>query len=185
MKILICKFLVSVIIATCISCNNKQQNQNTKSEDKPIIVEYKSHLEEYCNEENKPIRYPLLIKKIVTPEKTMYLYSNKNYRVDSLVFFKDSVLMNNEKLLLLKQKTINYRGKKQDIKKYQYLHRSSNIFTVESLGIILQHGQTHPYGTVRRDYNPEKYHTLCNEIMKDSLFYSFEFDLKNLKEVFK
>ena len=186
MKILINLFLVATVIVSFASCNNKQQNQVKKSEIKPIILEYKSLLKEYSNQESNPNLYSLLTKKIIFPEKTVYVYNYKNnYRFDSLVIFKDSIIMNNEKLQLLRKKNIDFKKEKLNVKKYQYLDRSSNFFISDSLGIILQHGQTHPYGTVRREYNTENYRELCNEIIKDSMFFSFEFDLKYLKEHLK
>ena len=175
-------FLFATVVISFASCNNKKQNLYEKSEAKQIITKNESHLEEYCNQENKPNLYSLSTKKIIFPEKTVYVYYIEKYnRVDSLVIYKDSVIMNNEKLLLLRKKGIYYKKKKLNIEKYQYLDRSSNIFISDSLGIILQHGQTHPYGTVRREYNTENYRALCNEIKKDSIFFDFEFDLKNLK----
>ncbi|MFN3755144.1 hypothetical protein [Flavobacterium sp.] len=182
MKILICRFFVTILIISFVSCKDNK-NEKVKSVNKTTVLEYKSRLDEYSNEENKARPYLLFIKKIVSPEKTTFIYSYKNYnRVDSLVFFKDSVIMNNEKLQLLRTKTINFKANVQKVKKYQYIDRSSNIFVIDSLGLILQHGQTHPYGTVRRVYNPEDNNTLYNEIIEDSLFFSFEFDFKQLKE---
>jgi hypothetical protein len=179
-------FLFATIVISFASCNNKKQNLYDKSEFKQIITENELNLEEYCNQESKPNRYSLYTKKIIFTEKTVYVYNIEKYnRVDSLVVFKDSVIMNNEKLLLLRKKGFDYKKKKMSIKKYQYLDRSSNIFISDSLGIIMQHGQTHPYGTVRREYNTENYRSLCNEIKNDSIFFNFEFDLKNLKMYLK
>lgn len=181
MKIVLCRFFVSIVLISFIACNNKQQKG--KSFNKTIVLEYTSRLDEYFNEEKKAYPTLLFTKRIVSTECTTFIYRYKFYNfVDSLVIFKDSVMMNNEKLLLLRTKAVNLKGKVQKLKKYQYHDGASNIFVIDSLGLILTHGQTHPYGTVGRVYHPEAHNTLYNEIIEDSLFYRFEFDFKHLKE---
>lgn len=181
-------FAIAFILNSCINNQNEEKNKNG-IELKPIILEYNSQLEEYHNENDFDIRPEpkvIHIKKIISPEKTIYLYKYESYVfVDSLFFFKDSIKMNNEKLVLMNKRLIAFKGKSLEVKKYQYLDRSSNLFINDSLGLIMQKGQTHPYGTVVREYNTKEYRGLCNEIIKDSIFFSFEFDFKHLKEYIK
>ena len=92
--------LILSILTSCIDKKDRQ-NQNKKNVAKPIILEYKSQIDEYNGEQYFGTK-SLYAKKLVSPKTTTYVYRYEYYtRIDSLVFFKDSVKMNNENLLLL------------------------------------------------------------------------------------
>ncbi|NHM05153.1 hypothetical protein [Flavobacterium celericrescens] len=181
-NIIISSFIFS-IFTSCIDKSNRQ-NQENKKVDKSIILEYKSQIGEYSGKEYFGTK-SLYVKKISSPKKTTYVYRYEYYsRIDSLVFFNDSVKMNNENLLLLDNKFIKFKGKEIEIKKYQYtLDHPSNYFIVDSIGIIMEYGATHPSGTVTRQYSPDKYKELCNKIISDSTFYSLKFDFDHMKKM--
>lgn len=174
--------LILSILTSCIDKKDRQ-NQNEKNIAKPIILEYKSQIDEYSGEQYFGTK-SLYVKKLVYPKTTTYVYRYEYYtRIDSLVFFKDSVKMNNENLLLLNKKLIKFKGKEIEIKKYQYtLDHPSNYFINDSLGLIMEHGATHPSGTVIRKYNPKKNKELCNKIINDSTFFSLQFDFDYIKK---
>lgn len=181
MKISIASILISTLVLNIFtSCIDKKNEQNIT---KPIISEYKSQFDEYSGQQYFGTK-SLYVKKLISPENATYIYKYEYYtRIDSLILLKDSVKLNNENLLLLNKKLIKFKGKEIEIKKYQYtLNHPSNYFINDSLGIIMEHGATHPSGTVIRQYNPKKLKELCNKIISDSTFLSLQFDFDYMKK---
>ena len=184
--------ILTLVLSILTSCTEKKnsQNQDKKNVTKPIILEYKSQIDEYSGQDEYSSQQYLgnkllYVKKFISPKKTTYVYRYEYYtQIDTLVFFKDSFKMNNENLLLLNKKLIKFKGKEIEIKKYQYnLNRKlSNFFINDSLGIIMEHGALHPSGTAIRKYNPKKHKELCNKIMTDSTFFSLQFDFDYMKK---
>lgn len=169
-------FIITFILSLFISCTDKKNRQNN-SISKPIVLDYKSQIDEYNEGQHRGSKW-LLVKKIISPKEITIIYKYEYYtRIDSLVISKDTIKMNNENLFLLDKKMILYRNQEIEIKKYQYTKdKLSNYFINDSLGIIVEYGATHPRGKIIRRYEQKKYKELCDEIMTDSVFFNLKFN---------
>jgi hypothetical protein len=120
----------------------------------------------------------LYTKRILKGNIVIFVYSYKSNKVkDSLVINPNSELyFNNEKLELLNEKELVYKGSKITVSKYLYEHKAnlttSNLFINDSLGIITSRAQRE--SVLLREYN-EKYNELHTEIFNDTSFFKLEY----------